>query len=118
MRTVVLLALGLTLSSCCMGLPASSPGAPAAPTGAPSVPGLLGLPTATAVPASFGIAECDHYAALACGCSNTLVAGSLCLAATQQFDAWRSTVASSPATIESVRSACVASEAGIRPQCP
>ena len=99
------------------GVP-GAPSTPGAPTGAPSLPGLLGLPTATAAPASFGIAECDHYAALACGCSNTLVAGSLCLAATQQFDAWRSTLASAPATTESVRSACVASEAGIRPQCP
>ena len=96
------------------------PGTPAAPgtPGMPSIPGLLGLPTATAAPPSFGIAECDRYAALACGCSNTLVAGSLCLAATQQFTAWQSTLASAPVTAESIRASCVASENGIRPQCP
>ena len=99
------------------GLPPGFPSAPAIPA-APVVPAPAapGLPSA-AVPASFGVPECDHYAAAACGCASEVARSSLCMAATMAFPAWSRAVQVSPLARAAITQGCLQAEAGIASQC-
>src|SRR6185503_9743188 len=69
------------------GVPVPAAGVPGMP-GMPGAPGMPGTPAAptpevtptagAAAPPSIGVAECDAYAARACGCNNEPMRAMLC----------------------------------------
>jgi hypothetical protein len=76
------------------------------------------VPPGTNVPASFGVTECDAYAARACTCSNAQIRGLLCSAAQTAFQGWQAAIGMSPATRDTIRQACDAAEQALRAACP
>jgi hypothetical protein len=101
----------------CFGSGSAPPPAVTSPAPAPVVPAVAPAAPAADLPASFGVAECDHYAQVACGCSNSLMQGPLCNGARQSFDAWRTALESAPTARETIASACAQMEQQIAPQC-
>jgi len=72
---------------------------------------------ATAVPTSFGIAECDEYARRSCNCSNNLVRAQLCTAAHASFSTWSQAVSATPAARPGVTEGCRSAAASLIPTC-
>lgn len=79
---------------------AQAPSAPIVEAPPPQAPPPL------AVPPSLGIAECDRYAAIACGCSNVTLRPALCEGLPQQFDAWRGAIAAGPMNRSTIAQSC------------
>ncbi len=126
--TMALLVVSFTLaaSGCCMPFGSSSSPTPP-PTLTPSVtptppsdPASGGTPSVAAggaaVPESFGVAECDAYAAKACNCSNAMLRPSLCQAATQSFASWRQMT--NPAARTALGQGCAQAATSLASACP
>ncbi len=54
---------------------------------------------AAGAPASFGVPECDAYAARACGCANEMMRAPMCQAATMAFQGWAAVAAMARDTV-------------------
>lgn len=90
-----------------------APAVPAAP-----VPDPLAAPAAVAgAPASFGVPECDQYAAVGCGCSNETIRGHLCESVNASFATWRNVVGMSPIARGAIAQGCAQAAAAIAGQC-
>jgi len=74
----------------------------------------------TGAPATFGVAECDAYAARACSCSRDELRPALCRAAHRSFARWSTQLqtSGSEATRARVARGCTLAEAPLRRTCP
>jgi hypothetical protein len=98
------------------------PGISVGPNGAVQMPGFglpPGMPVAVAgaVPASFGVPECDAYAARACSCANATVRGAMCQAAATSFQAWSAAVAATPMARDGIVQGCTSAAASLAAAC-
>ena len=107
--------------------PAAAPAIAAACTTAMSVltptcgRATVGAPAdLTGAPSTFGVAECDAYAARACSCSRVELRPALCRAAHRSFARWSGQLQSSgsDATRARVVRGCTLAEAPLRRSCP
>jgi hypothetical protein len=98
------------------------PGLPGGPLPPPPVgggpPPLPAAGEPLSVPASFGVPECDRYAQIACGCSNTIFRPTLCESARVAFDAWRHALATLPSARNEIVQACTQLADTFAEQCP
>ncbi len=112
----IALLFSLVLFGCSSGSDAAPTAAPVAAPGDPLAAAPAAGPTP---PASFGIPECDHYAAVVCNCSNESMRVPLCQAAHQQFAAWAQAITQGEPARAAAARGCVATEEGlVAAQCP